>query len=78
MSPNLARLSRKARANPDLVFTSVYPHIADSGHLRPCYRVLKGTKAVGIDEVCPSRGMQRIWRRICTICPPASFARLNG
>ncbi len=51
MSPNLERISVKARANPDLVFTSLYHHIADIDHLRTCYRLLKGNKAVGVDEV---------------------------
>ena len=54
MSPNLDRISRKARANPDLVFTSLYHHIADIDHLRTCYQLLKGNKAVGIDEVSKS------------------------
>lgn len=54
MSPNLDRISRKARANPDLVFTSLYHHIADIDHLRTCYQLLKGNKAVGIDEVTKS------------------------
>ncbi len=51
MSPNLERISVKARANPDLVFTSLSHHIADIDHLRTCYRLLKGNKAVGVDEV---------------------------
>ena len=51
MSPNLDRISVKARAHPDLVFTSLYHHIADIEHLRTCYRMLKGNKAVGVDEV---------------------------
>jgi RNA-directed DNA polymerase len=51
VSPNLERISVKARANPDLVFTSLYHHIADIDHLRTCYRILKGNKAVGVDEV---------------------------
>lgn len=54
MSPNLDRISLKARANPDLVFTSLYHHIADIDHLRTCYRLLKGNKAVGVDEVTKS------------------------
>jgi len=44
----------KARANPDLVFTSLYHHIADIDHLQACYRMLKGNKAVGVDEVTKS------------------------
>jgi RNA-directed DNA polymerase len=51
VSPNLERIRMKARANPDLVFTSLYHHIADIEHLRACYRMLKGNKAVGVDEV---------------------------
>jgi RNA-directed DNA polymerase len=51
VSPNLERIRVKARANPDLVFTSLYHHIADIEHLRACYRMLKGNKAVGVDEV---------------------------
>jgi len=54
VSPNLERISRKARANPDLVFTSLYHHIADIDHLRTCYQLLQGNKAVGIDEVTKS------------------------
>jgi RNA-directed DNA polymerase len=54
VSPNLERISIKARANPDLVFTSLYHHIADIDHLRTCYQLLKGNKAVGVDEVTKS------------------------
>ena len=55
MSPNLERISVKARAHPDLVLTSLYHHIADIDHLRTCYRLLKANKAVGVDEVTKSR-----------------------
>jgi RNA-directed DNA polymerase len=44
----------KARANPDLVFPSLYHHIADIDHLRACYHMLKGNTAVGVDEVTKS------------------------
>ena len=54
MSPHLDRISRKARANPDPLCTSLYHHIADIDHLRTCYQLLKGNKAVGIDEVTKS------------------------
>jgi RNA-directed DNA polymerase len=54
VSPNLDRISLKARANPDLVLTSLYHHIADIDHLRTCYQLLKGNKAVGVDEVTKS------------------------
>jgi len=40
--------------NPDLVFTSLYHHIADIDNLRECFRALKGNKAVGIDDVMKS------------------------
>ena len=59
MSPNLERISVKARANPDLVFTSLYHHIADIDHLRACYRMLQGNKAVGVDEVTKSSVCRR-------------------
>ena len=51
MSPNLARRGEKAKAHHKLVFTSLYHHIADIEHLRACYQLLKGNKAVGVDEV---------------------------
>lgn len=54
MSPNFERISLKARAHPDLVFTSLYHHIADIDHLRTCYHLLQGTNAVGVDEVTKS------------------------
>ena len=54
MSPNLDRISVKARAHPDLVFTSLYHHVADIDHLRACSRMLQGNKAVGVDEVTKS------------------------
>ena len=57
MSTNLTRIGDKARAHPDLVFTSLYHHIADIDHLRACYRVLKGNKAVGVDEVTKARSV---------------------
>ena len=54
MSPNLARRGEKAKAQHHLVFTSLYHHIADIEHLRACYQLLKGNKAVGVDEVTKS------------------------
>ena len=54
MHPNLARIGDKAKAHPTLVFTSLYHHIADIEHLRACYQLLKGHKAVGVDEVTKS------------------------
>ena len=54
MSPNLTRIGEKAKAHPTLVFTSLYHHIADIEHLRACYQLLKGNKAVGVDEVTKS------------------------
>jgi RNA-directed DNA polymerase len=51
VSPNLDRISVKARAHPDLVLTSLSHHMADIDHLRACYRMLQGNKAVGVDEV---------------------------
>ena len=54
MSTNLARIGVSAREHPDQVFTSLYHHIADIDHLRACYQLLKGNKAVGVDEVTKS------------------------
>jgi hypothetical protein len=54
VSTNLARIGVSAREHPDQVFTSLYHHIADIDHLRACYRLLKGNKAVGVDEVTRS------------------------
>ena len=54
MNPNLARIGDKAKAHPTLVFTSLYHPIADIDHLRACSQLLKGNKAVGIDEVTNS------------------------
>jgi RNA-directed DNA polymerase len=51
VSTNRTRIGDKARAHPDLVLTSLYHHIADIDHLRDCYRLLKGNKAVGVEEV---------------------------
>jgi len=54
VSPNLARIGEKAKAQHSLVFTSLYHHIADIEHLRACYQLLKSNKAVGVDEVTKS------------------------
>jgi len=54
VSPNLERISVKARAHPALVLPSRSHHMADIEHLRACYRLLKGKKAVGVDEVTQS------------------------
>ena len=59
MSTNLKRISLEARAHPDLVCTSLYQHIAAIDHVRSCYHLLKGNKAVGVDEVTTSIYMQR-------------------
>jgi RNA-directed DNA polymerase len=49
--PNLARIGEKAKAHHKLGFTSLSHHIADIEHRRACYQLLKGHKAVGVDEV---------------------------
>ncbi len=54
MSPNLARRGEKAQAQHHLVCTSLDHHMADIEHLRACYQLLKGKKAVGVDEVTKS------------------------
>jgi RNA-directed DNA polymerase len=50
VSPHLERISRKARAHPDLVLTSRYHHRAAIDHLRTGFHLLKGNTAVGVDE----------------------------
>lgn len=54
MSTHLTRIGVKAQADPGLVFTSLYHHIADVDHLRACFRQLSGHKAVGVDHVTKS------------------------
>jgi retron-type reverse transcriptase len=54
VSPNLVRIGGEAKAHRQLVFTSLYHHIADIEHLRACYQLLQGKKAVGVDEVTQS------------------------
>ncbi len=51
VSTNRTRIGAKAKANPDLVFTSLYHHVADVDNLRECYRALDDNKAIGIDDV---------------------------
>jgi RNA-directed DNA polymerase len=60
VSPNLARIGAKAKAHPTLVFTSLYHHIADIEHLRACYQLLQGDKAVGVDEMTKSMYAQEL------------------
>merc|ERR1711964_344450 len=48
------RIGMKAKMNPDLVFTSLYHHIADIDNLRGCFQTLKGNKAIGVDDVTKS------------------------
>ena len=54
MSTNLTRIGVKAQANPDLVYTSLYHHIADIDNLRECHQRLNGNKAAGVDRVTKS------------------------
>ena len=54
MSTNRSRIGVKAKAHPDLVFTSLYHHIADIDNLRESYHALKANKAMGIDHVTKS------------------------
>ena len=51
MSTDLTRIGERARKQPDLIFTSLYHHVADLGNLRACYDALDGDKAVGVDGV---------------------------
>jgi group II intron reverse transcriptase/maturase len=49
MSTDILRIGKKARQEPETVFTSLYHHITDVDNLRACYDALNGNKAVGID-----------------------------
>ena len=51
MSTNLTWIGERARKQPDLVFSSLYHHVADVDNLRACYDALDGNKAVGVDGV---------------------------
>ena len=51
MSTNRTRIGVKAKANPGLVFTSLYHHIAEVDNLRECFHAFQGNKALGVDDV---------------------------
>jgi RNA-directed DNA polymerase len=51
MATDLKRISKKARMEPELVFTSLYHHICDVDNLRACYGALEARKATGVDGV---------------------------
>jgi RNA-directed DNA polymerase len=51
MSTNLSRIGRKARKEPDLIFTTLYHHVTDVDNLRACYDALPANKAKGVDGV---------------------------
>ena len=55
MATDLTRISEKARAEPELVFTTLYHHICDVDNLRACYDALKPHKAVGEDGVTKAK-----------------------
>ena len=58
MSTNRTRIGVKAKTNPELVWTSLYHHIADVDNLRACFQALQGHKAVGVDDVTKSKYAQ--------------------
>lgn len=51
MTPDIARIRRKAEQNPRQIYTSLYHHVYNPETLRRCYESLDGQKAVGIDKV---------------------------
>lgn len=51
METDLRRIRERARKNSREVFTSLWHHVCDVGHLRACYETLDGKKAVGPDGV---------------------------
>ena len=59
--------------NPDMVFTSLYHHVADIDNLRECYQALKGNKAIGVDDVTKSMYAEDLEANLQDLS-----ARLNG
>lgn len=59
-SPPLERRSGKARAPPALVVTAGSHHRADRKHVRACDRLLKGQKAMGVEEVTTSMDAEEL------------------
>jgi len=51
MSTKLRRRGKKARSDPQRVFTSLYHHSCDVDKLRACFEALPADRAVGIDGV---------------------------
>jgi len=51
VATNLRWIGERARKEPDLVFTSLDPHITDVDNLRACYGCLEAGKATGVDGV---------------------------
>jgi group II intron reverse transcriptase/maturase len=51
MGTDLTRIGKKAKKEPELVFTSLYHHITNVDNLRESFRRLDGKKVVGIDGV---------------------------
>jgi len=51
MSTELKRIGEKARACPELVFTSLYHHVTDIDNLRYSFNSLDGRKATGVDGI---------------------------
>jgi group II intron reverse transcriptase/maturase len=51
MSTDLTRIGKRARKEPNLVFTSLYHHVTDLDNLRDSYETLDDDKAVGVDGV---------------------------
>ena len=54
MSTNRSRIGLKAETQPELVFTSLYHHIADIDNLRDSFHALEANKAAGVDAVTKS------------------------
>jgi group II intron reverse transcriptase/maturase len=51
MTPDIARIRRKAKKCPRQEYTSLYHHVYNVATLRRCYESLDGRRAVGIDGV---------------------------
>ena len=60
MTTDLARIGKKARKEPGVVFTSLYHHVTDPDNLLDCYGALEANKASGIDGVIKEEYGQKL------------------
>jgi hypothetical protein len=83
VSPNLERIIVKARANPDLVFTSLYHHIVPPEQLQPCRLPVPShlsVRALRYESAACRRhaALASRWRGACGLTPGAGSNGQNG